>query len=176
VELQWPATEFVAAHRNDNSLGATIAFAPMAVVRQETADVVGDARMTLKDRQVKRITLNVDVAEARDLLERVPRACVAFTSDKGPHVELATVRFQDDRYLVGMPSSAASHLTHHQEVVLLIDDGVQFFDLRAIYVRGHVHPLGAVESLAGDLCWFEVQPTRNVAWDYARLREVDDES
>ena len=125
---------------------------------------------------MKRITLNIDLMEARDLLERVPRACLAFASDEGPRVELVTVVFKEDRYLVGMPSSAASHPTVDEEVVLLIDDGVQFFDLRAIYVRGHVQSLGAVEGLAGDFFWFAVQPTRTVAWDYARMREVDDES
>jgi hypothetical protein len=125
---------------------------------------------------MKRITLSVDLMEARDLLERVPRACLAFASDEGPRVELVTVVFKEDRYFVGMPSGAANHLTAHQEVVLLIDDGVQFFDLRAIYVRGHVHPLGGVEGLADDSFWFAVQPTRSVAWDYARMREVDDES
>ena len=125
---------------------------------------------------MKRITLNIDLMEARDLLERVPRACLAFASDEGPRVELVTVVFKEDRYLVGMPSSAASHLTAHQEVVLLIDDGAQFFDLRAIYVRGHVQPLSGVEGLADDSVWFAVQPTRSVAWDYARMREVDDES
>jgi hypothetical protein len=125
---------------------------------------------------VRRVTLNVDLTEVRDLLERVPRACVAFASDAGPRVELVTVVFKDDRYLVGMPSGAANHPTAHQEVVLLIDDGVQFFDLRAIYVRGHVQPLGGVQGLADDFFWFAVQPTRSVAWDYARMREVDDES
>jgi hypothetical protein len=132
--------------------------------------------MTLEGGRVKRITLNVDLAEAHDLLERVPRACVAFTSDAGPQVELVTVLVKEDRYLVGMPSSAASHLTVHQEVVLLVDDGVQFFDLRAIYLRGHVQPLDGMEGLVGDFFWFEVQPTRTVAWDYARIREIDDES
>ena len=139
-------------------------------------DVVGDVRMTLEGVRVKRITLNVDLVEARDLLERVPRACLAFAGDEGPQVELVTVLFTEDRYLVGISSSAASHLTVHQEVVLLVDDGVQFFDLRAIYVRGYVQPLDGVESLAGDYFWFEVLPTRSVAWDYARIREVDDES
>jgi hypothetical protein len=139
-------------------------------------NVVGDVRMTLEGVRVKRITLNIDLVEAGDLLEQVPRACVAFASDDGPQVELVTVLVKDDRYLVGMPSSAASHLTVHEEVVLLVDDGCQFFDLRAIYVRGHVQPLVGVEGLAGDLFWFEVQPTATVAWDYARIREVDDES
>ena len=132
--------------------------------------------MTFEGVRVKRITLNIDPVEARDLLERVPRACLAFVSDQGPQVELVPVLFKDDRYLVGMPSSAASHPTAHEEVVLLVDDGVLFFDLRAIYVRGHVQPLGSVEGLAGDFFWFAVQPTRTVAWDYARMREVDDES
>jgi hypothetical protein len=131
--------------------------------------------MTVEAVRVKRISLNVDLTEVRDLLERVPRACVAFAGDAGPRVEPVTVVFKDDRYLVGMPSGA-NHLTAHQEVVLLIDDGVQFFDLRAIYVRGHVHPLDGVEGSADDFFWFAIQPTRSVAWDYARMREVDDES
>lgn len=139
-------------------------------------DVVGDVRMTLEGVRVKRITLNIDPIEARDLLERVPRACVAFASDEGPQAELVTVLFKDDRCLVGMPSGAASHLTAHEEMVLLVDDGVQFFDLRAIYIRGHVQPLGGADDMAGDFVWFEVQPTRTVAWNYARIREVDDES
>jgi hypothetical protein len=132
--------------------------------------------MTLEGVRVKRISLNIDPAEARDLLERVPRACIAFTSDDGPRAEPVTLRFKDDRYLVGMPSITASHLSLHEEVVLLVDDGVQFFDLRAIYVRGHVRPLVGLRGLAGDFSWFEVQPTRTVAWDYARIRELDDES
>ncbi len=123
---------------------------------------------------MKRVTLNIDLAKARDLLECVPRACVAFTSDEGPHVEPVTVLFKHDRYLVGMPSTAASPLTLHEEVVLIVDDGVQFFDLRAIYVRGHVRPLGGAEGPEDDFFWFEVQPTRTVAWDYACMREVDD--
>ncbi|MGZ3374957.1 MAG: hypothetical protein ACXU9Z_16825 [Gemmatimonadaceae bacterium] len=125
---------------------------------------------------MKRITRNIDLAEARDLLERVPRACVAFAGGEGPRAELVTVVVEDDHYLVGMPSSAATHPAVHQEVVLLVDEGLQFFDLRAIYVRGHVKPPGGVEGLPGDFFWFAVQPTRTVAWDYGRIREVDDES
>ena len=132
--------------------------------------------MTLQDVRVKRITLNIDVAEARDLLARVPRACVTFVSADGPQVEPVTVLFKEESYLVGMPSSAASHLTAGEEVVLVVDDGIQFFDLRAIYVRGHVQPLREEEGLVSDSFWFEVRPTRTVAWDYARIREVDDET
>jgi hypothetical protein len=132
-------------------------------------------RKTFESVRVKRVTRNIDLVEARDLLEQVPRACVAFAGDEGPQAELVTVVFKDDRYLVGMRSSAASHPAVHEEVVMLVDEGFQFFDLRAIYVRGHVQPLGGVEGLPGDFFWFAVQPTRTVAWDYGRIREVDDE-
>jgi hypothetical protein len=125
---------------------------------------------------MKRISLNIDEVDARDLLARVPRACVAFITDDGPQAEPVTLLFKDDSYLIGMPSWAANHLTVGQEVVLVVDDGVQFFDLRAIYVRGHVEPLREMEGPKSDSSCFEVQPTRTIAWDYARIREVNDES
>jgi hypothetical protein len=139
-------------------------------------DVVGDLRMTFQRVRAKRITLNIDPMEARDLLERVPRACVSFASDDGPQAELVTVHFKDDRLLVGLPSTAAAHVNVHQEVVLLVDEGCQFFDLRAIYVRGHVQPPAGREGPACNVVWFTVDPTRIVAWDYAQMREVDCES
>jgi hypothetical protein len=132
--------------------------------------------MTPQDAPAKRITLNIDAVEARELLTHPPRACVAFVGADGPQAEPVTVLFNGDGYLVGMPTMAASHLTAGDEVVLVVDDGVQFFDLRAVYVRGHVRPVHEVEGLASDPFWFEVQPTRTVAWDYAHIREVDDES
>jgi hypothetical protein len=121
-----------------------------------------------------RITRNIDPAEARDLLERVPRACVAF-GHESPQADLVTVVFKHDRYLLGMTLSAASHPAVGDEVVLLVDEGCQFFDLRAIYVRGYVQLPSEVQGLPGDLLWFEVQPTRTVAWDYGSIRESDDQ-
>lgn len=125
---------------------------------------------------MKRITLNVDPAEARDLLDRVPRACLAFADGEGPHVEPVTLVCREGDYLVGMHPSAAADLEADQEAVLIIDDGVQFFDLRAIYVRGRCRPSDQLAGLADDFAWFAVTPTRTVAWDYARIRKVDDES
>jgi hypothetical protein len=124
---------------------------------------------------VRRITRNVALAEVRDLLERVPRACVAFAGDEGPRVEPVNVVVENNRYIVGLPSSAASHPAVHQEVALLVDDGLQFFDLRAIYIRGHVRSLDGREGLPDGSSWFTVQPTRVVAWNYGRMREADDE-
>ncbi|APB01065.1 hypothetical protein [Nocardia seriolae] len=125
---------------------------------------------------MKRITRNIDLAEARDLLENVPRACLAFTGEQGPQAEPVTVLFEGDRYLVGIPSSAAGFPAVGDEVVLLVDAGSQFFDLRAVYMRGHVEPMSGIEHLARGFLWYALQPARAVAWDYGRMREAEDES
>jgi hypothetical protein len=119
------------------------------------------------------VTRNVDPEEARDLLERVPRASVAFADAEWPSAEPATVSFANERYLVAIAASAAARPVAGQEVVLLVDEGVHFFDLRAIYIRGRV---ASVEDEGRDeLFRFTLAPTKIVAWDYGRLREVDDE-
>ena len=61
-------------------------------------------------------------------------------------------------------------------MVLLIDEGLHFFDLRAMYIRGRVERVDVREGLPEAFSWFAVEPTRTVAWDYGRMREVDDES
>jgi hypothetical protein len=63
-----------------------------------------------------------------------------------------------------------------QEVVLLIDEGVHFFDLRALYIRGQVKPAEEPrEASVADCTWVEVAPLKTVAWDYGMMREVRDE-
>lgn len=122
---------------------------------------------------MKHVTRDIDPAEARDLLRRAPRACLAFVGDDEPSVEPVNVVFSGGRYLVGMsvrPPAAG------QEVVLLVDDGAQFFDLRAVYLRGHLQPLDAPVDPPDGMFWFAVAPTREVAWDYGRLRDCSDEA
>lgn len=58
----------------------------------------------------------------------------------------------------------------------LFDEGVQFFDLRAIYIRGRVKSVEAPNDAPAGRTWFEVIPIKTVAWDYGTLREVTDES
>jgi hypothetical protein len=130
-----------------------------------------------------RVTRDIDPAEARDLLERVPRACLSFVdpdNSSRPTAEPVAFVLQDERYFVGIrPGTMLPSIG--DEVVLLIDEGLQFFDLRAIYIRGRLSS-AAAESLeihlavvASGTAWFEVVPTKVVAWDYGRMREVDDE-
>ena len=119
---------------------------------------------------MKHITRDIDPIEAQDLLERVPRASLAFTGDDGPCALPIAFVWRDGRYLVGLPATIGLQID--QEVVLLVDEGVQFFDLRAIYIRGHVRPIDPPANAAADRVWFEVIPIKTVAWDYGTLREV----
>lgn len=122
-----------------------------------------------------RVTRDIDPDSARDLLERVPRACIAFAADDGPAAQPIRLMWWDERYLIGIPVGAARLPSTGDEVVLLVDEGVYFFDLRAIYIRGRVEPAEAPADAPDGHIWFEILPTRTVAWDYGMLREVDDE-
>jgi len=122
---------------------------------------------------MKQVTRNIDPGAARDLLERVPRACIAFAGVEGPQAQPVLLNWRDPQYRIGVPESAAQKPGPGQEIVLLVDEGTYYFDLRAIYVRGTVQPIPAVS--AGH-AWFELTPTKTIAWDYGTMREVDDEA
>jgi hypothetical protein len=125
---------------------------------------------------MKQVTRNIDLTSARDLLERVPRACICFASDQGPQAQPVEMLWQEDRYLVGIPGDAGRQPDSGQEVVLLVDEGIYYFDLRAIYIRGRVKPAEAPRGTPAGRTWFELVPLKTVAWDYGMLREVRDEN
>ncbi len=125
---------------------------------------------------MKRVTRNIDPGSARDLLARVPRACICFACDHGPQAQTIVLMWQDGRYLADIPEDADRRPSSGQEVVLLIDEGVHYFDLRAIYIRGRVKPTEAPRGAPAGHTWLEVVPLKTVAWDYGMLREVRDES
>ncbi len=79
---------------------------------------------------------------------------------------------QDRRYYVDLGEQAGARPSLDQEVVLLVDEGVHYFDLRAIYIRGHARPAEAPLEAAAGQAWFEVVPLKTVAWDYGLMREV----
>jgi hypothetical protein len=118
----------------------------------------------------KQVTRDIDPSQARDLLERAPRACLAFTGEHGPQVEPVALTWADGRCRVRL--SGGSLPAAGQEVVLLVDEGIHYFDLRAIYLRGVVQPLAAAVGDKEAAAWFELTPTKTVAWDYGTLREV----
>jgi hypothetical protein len=124
---------------------------------------------------MKRVTRTIDPDRARDLLKRVPRACLCFASNQGPQAEPVVLVWHDGCYLAGLPYDAERQPGSGEEVVLLIDEGVHFFDLRALYIRGRVQPAEAPRGVQTSCTWVEVVPFKTVAWDYGALREVSDE-
>jgi hypothetical protein len=124
---------------------------------------------------MSRIIRDIDPDSARDLLERVPRACISFACEHGPQVEPVMLVWHEGRYLVGLPLELERQPGVDQEVVLLVDEGIFFFDLRAIYIRGRIGQAQVPRGAPAGHIWFEVVPFKTVAWDYATLREVEDE-
>lgn len=112
------------------------------------------------------ITRAVTANDLAELLTLARRASVAWNRFSQIAAEPAAFRFQDGRYLIGVPPET---LTEGVEVAVLIDDGPMYFDLRGVRIRGQVT---AVEQGQGDgLEWFEVKPELEVAWHYGTLRE-----
>ncbi len=92
----------------------------------------------------------------------------------GPQAQPIVLVWHNDRYFAGIPEDADCRPVSGQEVVLLIDEGIHFYDLRAIYIRGQVKPAETPSDASSDHTWFEVVPLNTVAWDYGSLREVRD--
>ena len=121
-----------------------------------------------------RVTRNIELDEARPILEGGARASLGFALAGEPMLEPVAFVHRDGRYLAAMSSTARTRPRPGDEVVLLIDDGIYFFDLRAVYVRGRIEPLPSEDRPQDGGFWFEVEPTKVVAWDYGRMREVVD--
>ena len=124
---------------------------------------------------MKRVTRNIDPGRAQDLLERAARACLCFATDYGPQAQPVVLVWQDGRYLAGIPEQTERQPGSGEEVVLLLDEGIHFFDLRALYIRGRLEPAGTPRYAPSGHTWGEVVPLKTVAWDYGMLREVSDE-
>ena len=137
------------------------------------------ARVGGYNHSMKQVTRDIDPQAARDLLERPARACLAFSGPAGPVVVPVILLWRENRYLLGLTPGSASPPAAGQEAVLLVDEGVYYFDLRAIYLRGQLQPIAAPDWVTPDGAvagrdWFELLPIKTVAWDYGSMREVRD--
>src|SRR5512146_1772345 len=127
---------------------------------------------------MKSVTRDIDPSLAPALLERVPRACLSYAGAHGPRLLPVGVLWQNGRTLVSLPADAGERPEPGQEVVLLVDEGIYYFDLRAIYIRGRAQPAETPAELRSvgapsKSTWFEVVPAKTVAWDYGSMREVE---
>jgi hypothetical protein len=113
------------------------------------------------------VTRDVDPAALQDLYGAPPRASVAFVDRQAIDVVPARARVQGQAYEFGVSSSDAPDLSD-REVVLVIDDGPYWFQLRGISVRGIAT---RIAGSADGLAWYAIPPQRVLAWDYGSLRE-----
>jgi hypothetical protein len=116
------------------------------------------------------VTVRVPLKENMDLLRNPARACLGFTSPEGPRIEPAALRYRNDRFLVGLDEGAMVP-EEDAEVVLVVDEGRLFFELRAVYVRGRSSHVGA--RAEDEKIWIEVVPTKLTSWDYGKMRLGD---
>ncbi len=113
-------------------------------------------------------TNRVPPEDVADLLGHA-RACVTWVVDGVPFVEPAAVVDEHGPLLVEVEGIAPDDDV--DEVVLLADEGLHFFDLRAFYVRGR--PVWRADPVPDGRNWFEIEPTLVSCWDYGRLRYDD---
>ena len=118
---------------------------------------------------MKRVTRAVQPEELRPLLERPPRATMAFVSDGTIQVVPVAFRHEAGRYLVSLPPGMEPP---PGRVKLLIDDGRWYFDLRGVWVRGALVACEAPATEIGGRAWFELTPEKLAAWHYGSMREA----
>lgn len=116
----------------------------------------------------RRVIRDVEPEALSDLRDRPPRASVAFSHHDAVDVLPARARFESGTYQFGVSPGTSPDLTH-REVVLVIDDGPYWFQLRGLSVRGVAERL-QVPGTDG-LAWYAIAPRRVLAWDYGAIRE-----
>jgi len=126
---------------------------------------------TLGEIRAPRVTRDVEVSGVRDLLDRPPRATVAFADADAVDLLPASARCSGGTYSFGVLTGAAPELDDH-EVVLVIDAGPYWFELRGISVRGvAARVVSSGEAGSKRLTWYVITPRRVLAWDYGSIRE-----
>ena len=115
------------------------------------------------------ITRAATLTDLDELLDRVPHANLAFEAADG--IEAIPVGFRriDGRLWVGLPSTHGRPSVGSQ-VMLLIDDGWYYFELRGLRVRGILRDTPAPRILRRALRWLELAPIKVNAWNYGSMR------
>lgn len=114
------------------------------------------------------IIRDVEASTVADLALTPPRAALAATVDDEIPVLPVHMTLEEPAdaaaspRIVRVPESGPD--LADRNVVVIVDDGPQWFRLRSLTVRGTAKPMGE--------CTYRVVPKRTVAWDYGSLREV----
>lgn len=115
------------------------------------------------------ITQRVERTRVQDLVDRPPRAALAFATDDGPQCLPVAVREVDGQTIVQADRAALPATGLPDRATLLVDDGRYWFELRALVRRGSLEP--DPRHGTADAASFALVDDRVVAWDYSQLRE-----
>jgi len=119
-----------------------------------------------------RVTRDVEPSALRDLTDDPPRATVAFVDHDTVELLPVKVGARGGVQLFGIVPAGDPDL-EGREVVLLMDGGSYWFELRGVSVRGVAARADSPEGEAAEgLRWYAVVPRRVLAWDYASIRET----
>jgi len=118
-----------------------------------------------------KVTRDVEPAALPDLLAHPPRASLAYVD--GDSVTIVPARARcDDGVWHFMLREADCRDLEGQEIVLIMDDGPYWFELRGISARGIAKRAAAKGDAAGDgLAHYTVEVRRLLSWDYGAVRE-----
>jgi hypothetical protein len=120
----------------------------------------------------KRVTRDVDPSALRDLIDDPPRATVAFIEREAAELLPVKVVARRGLHLFGIVAVGSPDI-EGREVVLLMDGGSYWFELRGVSVRGSAARVDSPEGEAAErLRWYAVVPRRVLAWDYGSIRET----
>jgi len=116
------------------------------------------------------VTRDVAIARLADLLRQPRRTSVAFVGDGEVHLWPACANATIDVFHFGVAPDCPD-LTS-REVVLLLDDGDQWFELRGVSARGVARAIAEPgRDQADEVAWYAIDPRRVLAWHYGSLRE-----
>jgi hypothetical protein len=119
-----------------------------------------NADMRYKAR-MKTITRAVELEDLSDLIDAPPSAYLAYVADGEPEAVRVACRRAAERWLVTLPPGTS--IPDGTRVVLLIDDGEFYFELRGVRVRGTLRDAGDGTR--------EVVPEKIITWDYGSMRK-----
>ena len=109
--------------------------------------------------------------QLRDLIERPPRAYLAFDQDGSINAAPVTFQSAKGRYLISPVGEGFSAPRAGQTAMLLIDEGRYSLELRGLRIRGSLRDAEAPVSGLGEARWLELVPERVIGWDYGKMRK-----
>jgi hypothetical protein len=117
------------------------------------------------------VTQRVAAGELDSLVDDAARAALAIAGPAGPAIVPVLVRRDGEELAVGIEPANTERFIG-LPVMVLVDDGRFWFELRAIAWRGRLDPARATSGSGDVLTWLPLRVEHVAAWDYARLHEV----